>query len=417
MPSCCVFGIKNRSMNQRRMELLQIVLKGGVMELKLDLSREYGLVLEGGGAKGAYQIGAWKALREAGVKIKGVAGVSVGSLNGALICMDDLERAEEIWKNIEYSHVMAVNDDTIKALKDRDFKNLNIPGLLSSGLQIVKDGGFDIAPLKNLIEEVVGDEEKLRNSERELFAVTYSVSDRKELAVDIRNGEAGTIKDMLLASAYFLAFKNEKLGGKRYMDGGGVNNVPVNVLLEHGYEDIIVIRIYGLGYDKERVTEIPEGIRVYHIAPRQDLGGILEFDKKHTRKNMTLGYFDAKRFLYGLCGRIYYIDAPNTEPYYFDKMMSEVELFKIYMQDTLNEEGMAALTGYRAFTETLFPKLAEEFKLKEDWDYKDMYLGLLEDLAKRLKVRRFRIYTVDQLMEEIRKKLRALDKAKQSFHA
>jgi len=98
-------------------------------------------------------------------------------------------------------------------------------------------------------------------------------------------------------------------------------------------------------------------------------------------------------------------------------MMSEIELFKIYMQDTLNEEGMAALTGYRAFTETLFPKLAEEFKLKEDWDYKDMYLGLLEDLAKRLKVRRFQIYTVDQLMEEIGKKLRALDKVKQPFHA
>ena len=231
------------------------------------------------------------------------------------------------------------------------------------------------------------------------------------MAEDIRTGEAGTIKDMLLASAYFLAFKNEKLGGKRYMDGGGVNNVPINVLLEHGYEDIIVIRIYGLGLDKERVTEIPEGIRVYHIAPRQDLGGILEFDKKKTRKNMTLGYYDAKRFLYGLYGRIYYIDAPNTEPYYFDKMMSELEFFKIYMQDTLNEEGMAALTGYRAFTEKLFPRLAEEFKLKEGWDYKDMYLGLLEDLAKRLKVRRFQIYTVDELLREIRKKFRSLEKA------
>ncbi|GLC77988.1 patatin-like phospholipase family protein [Lacrimispora brassicae] len=382
------------------------------MELKLDLSREYGLVLEGGGAKGAYQIGAWKALREAGVKIKGVAGVSVGSLNGALICMDDLERAEEIWKNMEYSQVMAVNDETIKALKERDFKSLNLQELISSGFQILKDGGFDITPLKNLIEEVVGDEEKIINSDRELYAVTYSVSDRKELAVDIRRGEAGAIKDMLLASAYFLAFKNEKLGGKRYMDGGGVNNVPINVLLDHGYEDIIVIRIYGLGLDKERVTEIPEGIRVYHIAPRQDLGGILEFDKKKTRKNMTLGYFDAKRFLYGLFGRIYYIDAPNTEPYYFDKMMSELEFFKIYMQDALNEEGMAALTGYRAFTEKLFPKLAEEFKLKEDWDYKDMYLGLLEDLAKRLKVRRFQIYTVDELLREIRKKLQALEKVK-----
>ncbi len=381
------------------------------MKLKLDLGREYGLVLEGGGAKGAYQIGAWKALREAGVKIKGVAGVSVGSLNGALICMDDLDRAEEIWKNIEYSQVMEVNDDTIRALKKKDFKSLNFQELISSGLQIIKDGGFDITPLKNLIEEVVGDEEKIRNSDREFYAVTYSVSDRKELAVDIRNGKSGTVKDMLLASANFMAFKNEKLDGKRYMDGGGVNNVPVNVLIDRGYEDIIVIRIYGLGHDKERVIKIPDGIHVYHIAPRQDLGGILEFEKKQARKNLTLGYYDAKRFLYGLSGRIYYIDAPKTEPYYFDKMMSELELFKLYMKDTISEEDMEALKGYRVFTERLFPKLAAEFKLKEDWDYRDMYLGLLEDLAKRLRIGRFRIYTVEQLLSEIRKKLQSLDSA------
>ena len=37
------------------------------MELKLDRNKTYGLALEGGGAKGAYQIGAWKALREAGI--------------------------------------------------------------------------------------------------------------------------------------------------------------------------------------------------------------------------------------------------------------------------------------------------------------------------------------------------------------
>ena len=60
------------------------------MKLRIDLEKEYGIVLEGGGARGAYQIGVWKALREAGMKIKGVAGTSVGALNGALICMDDL---------------------------------------------------------------------------------------------------------------------------------------------------------------------------------------------------------------------------------------------------------------------------------------------------------------------------------------
>jgi len=379
------------------------------MELKLDLNREYGLVLEGGGAKGAYQIGAWKALREAGVRIKGIAGASVGSLNGALICMDDLDRAEEIWKNIDYSQVMSVSNETMEALKKKDFKSLNLQELIAKGFQLVKDGGFDITPLKDLIANVVGDEARIVDSDRELYSVTYSVSDRKELVVDLKKGEMGTVKDMLLASAYFLAFKNEKLGGKRYMDGGGFNNVPLDVLIDHGYEDIIVIRIYGWGADKERVVKIPDGTKVYHIAPRQDLGGILEFDKKQARKNLTLGYYDAKRFLYDLAGRIYYIDAPKTEPYYFDKMMSEMELLKLYMKDMIGEAGLNALSGYRVFTETLFPKLALDFKLKEGWDYKDMYLGLLEDLAKRLKVKRFRIYTVEALLLEIRKKIHSLE--------
>ena len=70
------------------------------MEIAIDITKEYGLVLEGGGARGAYQIGAWHALQEAGVKINAVAGTSVGALNAALICMGDLEIAEDIWKNI-----------------------------------------------------------------------------------------------------------------------------------------------------------------------------------------------------------------------------------------------------------------------------------------------------------------------------
>ena len=73
----------------------------GRERITLDLSKEYGLVLEGGGARGAFQIGAWRALREAGIRIRGVSGVSVGALNGALICMDDLEKAENIWENMD----------------------------------------------------------------------------------------------------------------------------------------------------------------------------------------------------------------------------------------------------------------------------------------------------------------------------
>ena len=80
------------------------------MEPVLDLTKEYGIVLDGGGAKGAYQIGAWKALKEAGVKINAVAGTSVGALNGALICMDDVENAVRIWGELTFSRVMDVDD-------------------------------------------------------------------------------------------------------------------------------------------------------------------------------------------------------------------------------------------------------------------------------------------------------------------
>ncbi|MEG0689156.1 MAG: patatin-like phospholipase family protein, partial [Hungatella sp.] len=302
------------------------------VELKLDLTKEYGIVLEGGGAKGSYQVGAWKALREAGVRIKGIAGASVGSLNGALMCMDDLDKAEYIWENISYSKVMDVDDDVIENVIKMDLKALNLRNLIEDGKRILKDKGFDITPLKTLIDETV-DEEKIRKSDRELYIVTYSVSDRKLLTVDLKEAPEGEIGDMLMASAYFPAFRSEKLNGKRYMDGGGWNNVPISVLLDHDYKDIIIIRIYGLGFDSEKVTMVPEDVKVIHIAPKQDLGGILEFDKKRAKKNILLGYYDAKRVLYGLYGRWYYIDAPHPESYYFNQLMAQLEFFKTYFAE------------------------------------------------------------------------------------
>ena len=88
------------------------------MKPMLDLNKEYGLVLEGGGARGAYQIGVWKALLEFGVKIKGIAGVSVGALNGALFCMGDYLKAEELWSCITYSNIMNVNEKQIRKFKN-----------------------------------------------------------------------------------------------------------------------------------------------------------------------------------------------------------------------------------------------------------------------------------------------------------
>ena len=144
------------------------------MKPVIDLDKEYGLALEGGGAKGTYQIGAWQALMEAGVKIKGVSGTSVGALNGALICQGDLEEAKRLWANISYSRIMDVDDDRMERLFHG---TLTFKEALAGIGELISDRGADITPLKNLIAEYI-DEEKLKTQEKDFFLSTYSVTDR-----------------------------------------------------------------------------------------------------------------------------------------------------------------------------------------------------------------------------------------------
>ncbi len=379
------------------------------MKLQLDPAKEYGLVLEGGGAKGSYQIGAWKAIREAGIDIKGIAGASVGALNGAMICMDEPEKAEYIWENISYSRVMDIDDGVMETVRRLDWKSVNMAVLAEEAKKVLRDKGFDITPLRQLIQAVV-DEEKIRSSDRDLFITTYSVNDRELLTIDAKKVPEGEIGDMLMASAYLPVFKREKLGGKRYLDGGGWNNVPVDILLEEGYRDIIIIRIYGLGFDSEKVTQIPEDAKVYHIAPRQSLGGLLQFDKKQAAKNMRLGYYDALRLLYGLRGKWYYLDAPESEEYYFERLIGELEVLKkLIPEEVLKDSGDVqerdGSRGYRMYTEQIFPKLARHWKMKEDWDYRDLYLAFLENGARARRIGRFRVYRPGELLTAIRQKM------------
>ena len=154
-------------------------------------------------------------------------------LNGALVCMDDFAKAERIWENISYSRVMDVDDTLMDKIKNFQLKNL--PDFLAGGTKLLKERGFDVAPLKGLIDDLV-DEERIRSSDRELYVVTYSLSDRQPLVVNVKEVPDGEIGDMLMASAYLIGFKQERLGGKFYMDGGGVNNVPVDVLMEDVYK-------------------------------------------------------------------------------------------------------------------------------------------------------------------------------------
>ena len=342
----------------------------------IDMSKEYGLVFDGGGARGAYQIGAWKALVEAGVKINAVAGTSVGALNGALVCMGDVEKAEDIWSKMTFSTVMDVDDEWMERLFH---KQTTIKEFLNEGWKRLKDGGIDITPLRNLIHEVI-DEDAIRKSGKEFCLLTFSLSDFRELDLSVEDIPEGLLEDFLLASAYLIGFKNERLHGKKYIDGGVINNVPLSSLVGRGYENVIEIRIYGPG--REPRVKMPENGVKYEITPRVKLGSIIEFSGKRSRQNLRIGYFDAKRMLYGLEGFIYYLEQTHEDEYY--------------------EE---LLGGIREIEKA---EIAFVLKLSLGFSDKELFMGMLEAAAKLLHIPKYQIYTVDELYDIVYKKYETL---------
>ena len=369
------------------------------MKPVIDLTKEYGLVLEGGGAKGAYQIGAWKALREAGVKLKGIAGTSVGALNGALICMGDYENARKVWENITYSRIMSVDDEKMEYLFRQ--KKLDMD-MVKDALEFMKEGGIDVAPLRALIHDCI-DEQKIMHSPIDLYILPFDVDEWKELDIDIKKSDPSLIQDFLLASAYiFPLFKNEKLHGKTYVDGGAIDNVPLGSLVSRGYQDIIMIRIFGIGQEKK--VKIPEGTTVYTVAPRISLGSIMEFDSRKSRRHMKLGYYDTMRMLYGLEGKIYYIDESEEECYYLNQLIQLDNNIYEYLME-ICQIPKEQKQYVRNMTEIVLPVMAEELKLSKDWNYKELYLSMLEATARLCRISKYKIYTLRELQDKVYEKL------------
>jgi len=95
----------------------RIILKFAVLSFFITLlsAENFGLVLSGGGAKGAYQVGVWKALEDYGIsnQITVISGTSVGALNAALFACSDLGEAEKLWREeVGYSSFLMPDTST-----------------------------------------------------------------------------------------------------------------------------------------------------------------------------------------------------------------------------------------------------------------------------------------------------------------
>lgn len=262
--------------------------------------RPYGLILAGGGAKGAYQIGAWKALRELGISIEAIAGVSIGAINGALIAQGDYDAAVELWNTAEVKEGVHIEAE----LKEPEnlFSFSNLPQIFR---EMIRNGGVDVTPARNLIAQYI-DEEKVRASGIPLGLVTFQLSSLHPVELFLEEMQPGLLIDYLMLSARFPGLHNESPDGAKYLDGGVYDNAPIELLRERGINRFIVLdisNIKGIGHKSELSCA-----DIIYIRPNdpKELGDSFEFDTSMNEMRMQMGYLDAKKAFGKLGGQSYY---------------------------------------------------------------------------------------------------------------
>lgn len=261
-----------------------------------------GLALEGGGAKGSYEIGAYVALTEMGYKFDAVAGTSIGSLNAALIAQDSIKLAKDLWLNAD-SEIIGINKDIVKLKKHFTINKENIKTSFSELNKLLKNKGLDITKYKDILDKYI-DEEKIRKSHINYGLVTVRLKDLKPLELTIKDIKSGKLSEYIMASSYLPVFKMEKIiDNSYYLDGGVSNNLPISLLEKMGCNKVIAIRINGIGISKKKLISKTE---VKEIAPTKDTGPVIFFDNKDIVNNYYMGYYDTLLYFNKLDGYKYY---------------------------------------------------------------------------------------------------------------
>lgn len=349
----------------------------------------YGLVLEGGGGKGAYHIGAVRALRELGIEIGAVAGVSVGALNGAMIVQDDIEKAYQLWYDIDPAMIINM-DEALTGFQ----KSLNLNATFARIKKIIIQKGLDVQPLINLLRDNI-DEERVRKSSIEFGMVTVDITQRAPVEIYKENIPQGKLIDYITASSSLPVFKPTVIDGKKFLDGAFYNNLPVNLVRDKGFTDIIIIRTFGIGFKKPFSTD---GLNITSIEPAENLGRVMDFTAGTARKTLSLGYYDALRAFKGLKGKKYYIEPCNEDNFFINYLIS---LDNDKIRCLCDLFGNDRYSGKRALFEYIVPKVAEFLGMSKNATYEDIAVGLMENIAVSCGVERFKVYSLRELYREI----------------
>jgi NTE family protein len=232
------------------------------------------LVLQGGGALGAYQAGAYDALSTAGIEPEWVAGISIGAINAAIIAGNRKEnrgaQLRRFWELVSSALTLpplAVDDNSRKLFNEASaalIASTGAPGFFTPRYPpaVFQPPGtmaaislYDTRPLRETLLELV-DFDILNSG-----AVRYSIG---AVQVDTGNlkyfdSEHDTItpEHIMASGALPPGFPPVEIDGKLYWDGGIVSNTPLQYILDGGSMPSNDVCIFQIDLFSARGT-IPE---------------------------------------------------------------------------------------------------------------------------------------------------------------
>lgn len=355
------------------------------------------LVFGGGGSKGSYEIGVWKALDELGYYPNMVIGTSVGALNGALYILGNAADAELMWKEIETGHVLDIEGPlTIKSFKEY---RRTLTGFL---IKIIREKGISSKPLEDMINSFIDNERIIRRSDIEFGLSVTNLNTREVEYFFIDDIAEGKLNDYLLASASaYPAIQKKVIDGVPYVDGGYRNQIPINMALDKKPDQIIVVDIHGPGllkYD-HRI----ENCDSLWIRTKWPLGDMLLFDTQRTEVNIQLGYYEMMKLANPEVYAGIWYTFSNTS------IENEREPFYVALHELLIGKRSHALYKYIKAENHQLPLLKELTKRwKTEITEKNMSLAILELTGKVFNMIPDKLYDVNEFQEAIRSRLKKM---------